>query len=296
MNIPSPFSIFSRMHFFSSKSSSPSFQIASDLHLEVGQQYSSFKIPPTAPYLILAGDIGRLIDYDSYLAFLASQTAQFELVFLVLGNHEFYGLSIAAGINQAQKLEQEAVLSRKLVLLHQTRFDVPNSTTTILGCTLWSNIPDNAREVVQTKVKDFQKILSWTVDSHNQAHESDLAWLIQHTAKIGRDNSSRAKGDQKRNVLVVTHHAPSVEETSSLKNVKNPWSSAFATNLLEEASNWKGIKMWIFGHTHFTTEFKKCGIRVISNQRGYVLPQKMGDHATNMAERSIFDITKVVHV
>ena len=196
MNIPSPFSIFSRMHFFSSKSSSPSFQIASDLHLEVGQQYSFFKIPPTAPYLILAGDIGRLIEYDSYLAFLASQTAQFELVFLVLGNHEFYGLSIAAGIKQAQKLEQEAILSRKLVLLHQKRFNVPNSTTTILGCTLWSNIPDNAREVVQTKVKDFQK----------------------------------------------------------------------------------------------------SGIRVISNQRGYVLPQKLGDHTTNIAERSIFDITKVVHV
>lgn len=47
-----------------------SFQINSDLHLEVGQQHFSFQIPASAPYLVPAGDIGRLIDYDSYLDFL----------------------------------------------------------------------------------------------------------------------------------------------------------------------------------------------------------------------------------
>ncbi|KAF5867400.1 putative ser thr protein phosphatase superfamily protein, partial [Botrytis fragariae] len=65
--------------------SAPNFQILSDLHLEVCSQYYTFSIAPVAPYLILAGDIGRLIDYEGYLAFLAKQTAQFEKVFLVLG-------------------------------------------------------------------------------------------------------------------------------------------------------------------------------------------------------------------
>src|SRR3954465_12501273 len=87
------------------KSESPSCQILSDLHLEVGQQYGSFKIPPAAPYLILAGDIGRLIDYDAYLGFLAIQTTNFDKVFLVLGNHEFYSLSFTTGLVQARKLE-----------------------------------------------------------------------------------------------------------------------------------------------------------------------------------------------
>lgn len=41
----------------------PQVQIMSDLHLEVGQQYASFTFPTTAPFLMLAGDIGRLIDY-----------------------------------------------------------------------------------------------------------------------------------------------------------------------------------------------------------------------------------------
>jgi len=83
----------------------PSFQILSDLHLEVGPQYHTFSIPASAPYLILAGDIGRLVDYEHHLSFLSTHIAAFEKVFLVLGNHEFYGLSYAAGIKLARKLE-----------------------------------------------------------------------------------------------------------------------------------------------------------------------------------------------
>jgi hypothetical protein len=45
-----------------------SFQVLSDLRLEIGQQYSSFKFPVTAPCLILAEDIGRLIDYELFEA------------------------------------------------------------------------------------------------------------------------------------------------------------------------------------------------------------------------------------
>lgn len=116
-----------RIRSLFSRFSLPSFQILSDLHLEVGQQYSSFEIPTSAPFLILAGDIGRLIDYHSYLAFLALHTRRFEKVFLILGNHEFYGLSSTAGLAHARKLECESILNGRLVLLYQKRFDVPNS-------------------------------------------------------------------------------------------------------------------------------------------------------------------------
>lgn len=197
-----------------SKSSSPAFQILSDLHLEAGQQYSSFKIPPSAPFLILAGDIGRLIDYDAYAAFLAKQTAQFERVFWVLGNHEFYGLSE-----------------------------------------------------------------DWTIDCHNESHKCDITWLKDQVTKIQQQNESIENGESKRNILVVTHHAPSIQETSSPKNVGNAWSSAFATDLIHEG-NWPNVKTWVFGHTHFTTKFDKCGLIVLSNQRGYFL------HGTNDEKRA----------
>jgi hypothetical protein len=153
---------------------SASFQVLSDLHLEINQQYPSFEIPVCAKYLILAGDIGRLVDYDNYRSFLQRQTERFELVFLILGNHEFYEDTLAAGLQKARRLEQEPCLKKRLILLHRGRYDIPGSCVTILGCTLWSEVPDEARDIVRSKIQDFKKIQDWTVDDHNESHRTDL--------------------------------------------------------------------------------------------------------------------------
>ncbi|TVY92920.1 Uncharacterized protein LAWI1_G004652 [Lachnellula willkommii] len=284
---------------FSKSSSSHSFQILSDLHLEVGQQYSTFEIPPSAPYLILAGDIGRLIDYDSYLSFLARQMQGFEKVFLVLGNHEFYGLSFPAGLQQARNLEREPVLNQKLVLLHQTRFDVPDSEISVLGCTLWSRIRDDAREVVRMKVKDFEKITDWEVASHNAAYEADIEWLRGQVAGMREAGKGKGKGGagkrSERTTLIVTHHAPSVQETAHPQHVDNAWSSAFATDVLG-GGDWGDVKFWVFGHTHFTTEFVKEGVKVVSNQRGYVLPGSVQKIEKERDKKRVFYVRKVVYM
>lgn len=48
------------------------------------------------------------------------------------------------------------------------------------------------------------------------------------------------------------------------------------------------VKSWVFGHTHYSTDFKEGGIRLVSNQRGYALPWKNID--------SKFDAGKVIRV
>lgn len=62
-------------------------QIASDLHLEFGQHVN---ITPHAPLLALLGDIGAPFQ-PHYADFLSTQSKQFEQVFVLLGNHEYYG-------------------------------------------------------------------------------------------------------------------------------------------------------------------------------------------------------------
>lgn len=232
------------------KPTSPAFQTPSDLHLEVGQKYPSFELPPSAPYLILAGDIGPLIDCKSYLAFLAKQTARFEKVFLVLGNHEFYGLSFSTGIEMAQKLESEPILGGKPILLHQKRFDVPNSSVTILGCTLWSRISEDAKEIVQMKVSDFKKIEGWTPDTHNDEYELDVTWLRGEVRKIHEE--TKIEKGAKRKILIVTHHAPSTKGTATPEHVGNPWSSAFSTDLITK-DDWTNVKFG-FSDTHISQQ------------------------------------------
>ncbi|KAJ9264649.1 hypothetical protein DTO212C5_7031 [Paecilomyces variotii] len=256
----------------SSNRSLVSFQILSDLHLELDEQYSQFEIPVCARYLILAGDVGCLADYEQYREFIKNQTDRFELVFLVLGNHEFYKASLAAGIEKARRLERESCLNGRLVLLHQRRFDIPGSHVTLLGCTLWSKVPDQSRDIVRSKIKDYKNIEGWTVDEHNAAHDSDFSWLGQEIESIRNENAKMEEEQiQTRSVLVVTHHAPCLQGTSNPQHGESPWRFAFASDVLGQIPG--DVKIWVFGHTHYTVDFMRNGIRVVSNQRGYVRPR-----------------------
>lgn len=236
-------------------------QFMSDLHLEAGRRYLTFDFPATAPYLLVAGDVGSFADYDKYLAFIKQQTDRFDRVLLVLGNHEFHGLSYNDTLARARQLEGEACLGGRLHILHRRRFDLPGSDISVLGCTLWSAVPDDARAAVEARVKDFQRIAGWSVDQHNQAHEEDVKWLEEEVRKAAAEG---------KEVIVATHHAPCLEGTSEPRYAGSPWGSAFATDLLQrEAELWEGrVGVWVFGHTHFSTEVVVGGVRVLSNQRG----------------------------
>jgi len=248
--------------------SRPRVQLLSDLHLEVGQQYTTFAFPVSAPFLLLAGDIGRLIDYNGYLAFLEAQVASYSKVFLVLGNHEFYGLDYESGVREAQRLAAEPCIASGLVLLHRTRWDDPESNLTVLGCTLWSAIPDSATAVVESVVSDFKKITGWTAGQHTTVHTDEAAWLQEQVAQLRAEGEG---GATRRRLLIATHHAPCVEGTARPDQVHNAWSSAFATDLVDQ-QGWQGVDTWAFGHTHYSAQFTRNGIKLVANQRGYVLP------------------------
>lgn len=264
-----------------------SFQVLSDLHLELGQQYDSFDIPPSAPYLLLAGDVGCLRDYRAYLDFLGRHVAAFERILLVLGNHEFYGFSYESGIREAERLVAEPSLHGKVTLLHAGRFDMPSHDISVLGCTLWSHIPQEASDAVRGRVKDYQKIEGWSVDKHNSLFADQLKWLRNEVTSV-RSTSPSAK------IVIVTHHAPSILETSRPEQLENPWRCAFSTNILDESA-WQDVSLWVFGHTHFTTEFVRNGVKVVSNQRGYVLPGNSRVTRPEIAKGS-FDARRVVRL
>ncbi|KAG5979698.1 hypothetical protein E4U55_004855 [Claviceps digitariae] len=260
----------------------PRVQLLSDLHLEIGQQYSSYTFPVSAPFLLLGGDIGRLIDYDGYRQFLEAQVCRYQKVFLVLGNHEFYGIDYQAGLDEARRLAKEPSLAERVILLHKTRWDDADSALTILGCTLWSAIPDQVSRLIESGVNDFKHIGGWTAQKHNETHAEEAAWLREQVAlashvqeptqQSGSENEDR-KSASRRLLLIATHHAPCKKGTSRPSDDNSPWSPAFATDLLDQRG-WEGVKVWAFGHTHYSTDFKagRSNVRVVANQRGYVFP------------------------
>ena len=179
--------------------------------------------------------------------------------------------------NFATKCASEAGLGR-LVLLDRTRYDI-TSTTTILGCTLWSHLDVAHLDDVRASVKDFRMIEGFTTDVYQELHRRDVEWLQRTLAEIRRD-------ELQRKVIVMTHHAPTVEGTSKPTYSGSAISSAFSTELLGHPDwDMAQVKMWLSGHTHWPCDFMRKGVRVVSNPRGYRNAGEMG-----------FDPTKVVEV
>ncbi|EME87333.1 uncharacterized protein MYCFIDRAFT_209482 [Pseudocercospora fijiensis CIRAD86] len=164
----------------------------SDLHLE-NCDYN-FQIVRSAPYLILGGDVGRLSDTPKYDNFIFTQCADFERVFLILGNHEFYGCSYEKGLALARRLCLDAKAGGKLTLLNREKWAIPGTNTILLGCTLYSHISRQCTRLT----RDFARIEGWSVAQHNHEYAKDLQWLRKSLKDISTTEPSKR-------IVVITH-------------------------------------------------------------------------------------------
>ena len=172
-----------------------SFQILSNLHLETHPSYKDFSFPQAAHYLALLGDIGHVAD-NQLFAFLEEQNRNYSAVFFLLGNHEPYHMSWKTAKAKVRAFEakinrkQHSSISGRFVFLDQTRYDV-SDTLTVLGRTPFSSVPLGREHAVEIRLVDFKDILQWTIDDHNDPHESDLAWLNAQVPQITKEEPNR---------------------------------------------------------------------------------------------------------
>ncbi|KAF1843239.1 uncharacterized protein K460DRAFT_288975 [Cucurbitaria berberidis CBS 394.84] len=291
-----------------------SFQILSDLYLDYDSQYLTFHIPVAAPFLILAGNIGRLIDYEQYLSFLVRRCNLHDKVFLVLGPLEFHGLNWMDGLQLAHKMEKEPVTKGRLEVLYETRSEVPGTNITLLGCTLWSKIPDSDVAAVLKKMPEFDEkdgIQDWSIEKHNSEHKRDYNWLIEEVANpqpspkpstVGTTLPTPTTGSNtpktETQMVVVTCFTPELRESLDPWQVDAPWASAYGTNLLD-GSQFSNVKTWISGATGRTHEFKKANMTLVSNQRGRKGENVTGLLKDGMSEKQkagLFDVMRVVKI
>lgn len=245
------------------------FQIVSDLHLETHGSYN-FALKQTAPNLALLGDIGHVAE-NGLFSFLEKQLHRYWNVFFLLGNHEpSHGSWPAAKqrvrdfADRMQRLRSRSTIGR-FIFLDQTRHDMDDGLT-ILGCTLFSKVSKEQAAAVSSRFVDFKQIQNWAVDTHVDAHISDLKWLNRQVWDI-------STLQPQRQIVIFTHYSPTLDERAvDKKHAGSPVTSGFATDLGGEDC-WKSrsVTMWAFGHTHYSCDFTdELGKRVVANQRGYL--------------------------
>jgi hypothetical protein len=158
-------------------------QFLSDLHIEMGPLLPLPPIPVLAPVLALLGDIGSP-GAPAYAKFLEEQSARFELVLVLMGNHEYYKSSIEAVnaklLELAASLPKVRFMSKSSFMLRGVR---------VLGTTLWSNVPATAAAHVGMFMNDYRYIRIGppqlpdnqprllTVADTNAFHQDERQWL-----------------------------------------------------------------------------------------------------------------------
>lgn len=192
-------------------------QFASDLHLEGvldrKRDAPVDLIKPSAKYLVLAGDICTLTPdvLPRYTAWLRRVAEGFTKVFVLAGNHEYYGTSLAEG---RAALAAVCASDPRIVHLDRTRVELEEGVV-LLGCTLWSHIPRHAETGVLSLLNDYRVIrpaadadgaaprfgskasLARAIHAELSAeHDEDLGWLTQEISRAEK------RGER---VVVATH-------------------------------------------------------------------------------------------
>lgn len=236
-------------------------QIASDLHLECWpnpvDNWQDF-LTPSAPYLALVGDICEVRHKELWCGFIQQLIPYWKHIFIVNGNHEYYGGTVSKALRLQSSWIEEYKWSKTVHVLEKTGFDI-NEHVRVIGCTLWSRVPVWAERQVTEEINDYEQIHQCTVQDTNQWHEESVRWLFDEI-----DNSQKF-------LIVITHYAPLMKKTSSpeyeekeLRMVNHAFASDL-NGLLQPP-----VMLWVFGHTHYVTDFfQPNGVRVVSNALGY---------------------------
>lgn len=224
-------------------------QYFSDLHLEfLKKNFNKLlsRIVPVAPVLVLAGDIG-LPSNKSYEELLTNVSDKFTKVFVIAGNHEYYGNTLPETNTRissiCQRLPNVSFLNNSFEDYQGVRF---------VGSTLWSKITD-----VASLTNDFSMIKGLTVTEYNRLY-SDACDFVNNTL-------SSATNEQR--VVMITHHLPSHSLVDPCYSRYRRYQQCFASDLDHLIRS--PVVCWIYGHTHKPFFGVMTSVKMCCNPIGY---------------------------
>lgn len=247
-----------------------SLQYVSDIHLEfydkqnTGSIDPSQFITPTAPYLALVGDIG-IPELAAYSVFLRWCSQKWKQIFVVAGNHEYYRYRCEEKNDMETKRKSIQTICSGLsnvTFLDCSSALIPELNVRLLGCTLWSSIPDCLTGKVVTYMNDTRQILKekdvpFLPNNMTELHEKERQWLNQEIHKCELTNER---------CIVLTHYLPSYSLIA--EKYKGHFLNACFASDCEDLMR-PPVIAWICGHSHMGVQTEIHGVQCHMNPFGY---------------------------
>ena len=247
-------------------------QYCSDLHLEfpVNKKYlEANPIKPKGEILLLAGDIVPFAVMEEEKAFFDFVSGNFEQVYWVAGNHEYYRSDIhhRTGVVN-EKIRENVSLVNNISVRHRN--------VRLVFSTLWSKIDPTREWMIQKTMADFHLIRSQgrkiAVHEYNKLHDACREFL-----------SRELQTETRQPTIVVSHHVPTLFHYPE-KYRQSELNSAFAVELYDFIES-SPVDYWIYGHHHSAIpDFKINKTILTTNQLGYV---EYGEHFGFQLDRVI---------
>ena len=234
-------------------------QYASDLHLENAinkQKQLKHPLIPKGDILILAGDIVWLSAIDQQKDFFDYCSNNFETVYWVPGNHEYYHEDIATYSSHLFEIIRSNVFLVNNIALQ-------NAGVQFIFTTLWSSIGQHQIEKNLKRVADFKYIKygkeNLTTEHYNQLHTNCKSFLKEAVLNPFEGNN-----------IIVSHHVPTFTNYPN-KYLKTGLQEAFVIEMdeliTEMTTNDIHCPFWIYGHHHYNVpDFKIANTVLTTNQ------------------------------
>lgn len=233
---------------------------ASDIHSEYFKYVDIPTLDVDPPVIALAGDIGVADQTLDYIDAIAAAFPSTDIVW-VAGNHEFYGVDIDV---QLDKFRAFSAARSRIHFLENDSIHLHG--VTFLGCTLWTDFSVLGEEAQQACINNCDRLADFfyihTRTGKFSAQDSitkfstSYAWLDKQLAASNPDKT-----------VVITHFPPCREARHGEidEDFLAAYFQANARNLIERYQP----RYWIYGHNHWSDQFRIGSTLLTSNQLGY---------------------------
>lgn len=229
------------------------YQLFSDIHLEMNKSFP--RIRPTCEVIILAGDIGK-ITQNNFKDFMSYCSENWQHVIYVFGNHEFY---CKRTIESTKRLFRRFFEDFENIHLLDSSF-IKLENTIIYGFTAWTQPHFTITSMARQYLNDYNQIHT----KNGKLKIEDMK--LMSDIELEKYNEFLNTEHDCDNIIIVTHFPPlNIGTSDPIHNgsMLNPYFSWSSLPIHPK------IKIWCSGHTHWSYDFDKDGIRYVANQLGY---------------------------